>query len=267
MIIINLIKSILYIHKRVRFDARVKYSNRIARKQHYGFKTVFIISIWIRWFDNVALGSAIRPVILRRISSVCGSPDPSTDGHGIAASAPYGQIYFQFYLAQFHVRVQREIPHDRRYHKRRVQNSIFLTCKRERTVCYYSILQRRRCRWLPIQPLGPPLKAMKLYLWRLAMFSGLKLSGLNDSWSGYNSGRWCVFIGAKIQVVPFGIVWLPETISGENKKRDDSICLLRALRRYWCSLTNLYVVLKFPEDHRSGGEQPQRFSENLFQVN
>jgi len=42
---------------------------------------------------------------------------------------------------------------------------------------------------LPMQPLGPPLKAIKLYLWRLATFSGVKLSGLKDQGFGYKSGQ------------------------------------------------------------------------------
>jgi len=41
---------------------------------------------------------------------------------------------------------------------------------------------------LPMQPLGPPLKAIKLYLCRLATFSGLKFSGLKDQGFGYKSG-------------------------------------------------------------------------------
>lgn len=55
-----------------------------------------------------------------------------------------------------------------------------------------------------MQPLGPPLKAIKLYLWRLLTFSGLKLSGLKVQGFGYNSGMWCVHIGAITHVVPFG---------------------------------------------------------------
>lgn len=41
---------------------------------------------------------------------------------------------------------------------------------------------------LPMHPLGPPLKAIKLNLWRLDTFSASKLSGLNDHGFGYNSG-------------------------------------------------------------------------------
>jgi len=57
---------------------------------------------------------------------------------------------------------------------------------------------------LPMQPLGPPLKGMKLYLWRLATFSGLKFSGLKVKGFGYKSGLWCVPIGLITHVVPFG---------------------------------------------------------------
>jgi len=57
---------------------------------------------------------------------------------------------------------------------------------------------------LPMQPLGPPLKGMKLYLWRLATFSGLKFSGLKDPGSEYKSGLKCVANKAITHVVPFG---------------------------------------------------------------
>jgi len=40
-----------------------------------------------------------------------------------------------------------------------------------------------------MQPLEPPLKAIKLYLWRLAIFSGLKFSGLNVQGFGYDSEK------------------------------------------------------------------------------
>jgi len=40
-----------------------------------------------------------------------------------------------------------------------------------------------------MQPLGPPLKAIKLYLWRFAIFSGLKFSGLNVQEFGYDSEK------------------------------------------------------------------------------
>lgn len=59
---------------------------------------------------------------------------------------------------------------------------------------------------LPMQPLGPPLKAKKLNLWRLATFSESKLSGLKDHGFGYSSGRWCVHTGDITHVVPFGNV-------------------------------------------------------------
>jgi len=57
---------------------------------------------------------------------------------------------------------------------------------------------------LPMQPLGPPLKGIKLYLWRFATFSGVKCSGLKDQGFGYKTGLWCVVIGLITHVVPFG---------------------------------------------------------------
>lgn len=42
----------------------------------------------------------------------------------------------------------------------------------------------------PIQPLGPPLKATKLYLWRLATFFTLKRSRLNSDGFGYRWEQW-----------------------------------------------------------------------------
>jgi len=41
--------------------------------------------------------------------------------------------------------------------------------------------------FLPIQPLGPPLKPKKLYLCRFAIFSGAKFSGSKLLGFGYES--------------------------------------------------------------------------------
>jgi hypothetical protein len=41
--------------------------------------------------------------------------------------------------------------------------------------------------FLPIQPLGPPLKPIKLYLWRFAIFSALKFSGSKLLGCGYET--------------------------------------------------------------------------------
>jgi len=64
---------------------------------------------------------------------------------------------------------------------------------------------------LPMQPLGPPLNPIKLYLWRLLTFSTSKLSGLYDHGFGYNSGIWWVVSGDIRQIVPFGRMRSSET--------------------------------------------------------
>ena len=62
-----------------------------------------------------------------------------------------------------------------------------------------------------MQFLGPALKGMKAYWWRLSTLSTRNLSGSNFSGSGYISGSLCVANGDINTPHPAGMVYFPAT--------------------------------------------------------